>query len=169
MNSLKKADWPTSRQRIKASAAMGIYLFARRHLEHKDYISGRRDISCMRVRRKCSPTATFVIGESTSALYLASVFTKSDEQEILALAGLLPTTEFWKPALPHSKIETSIFNRIIAKLMGPRRLTRTALPTETRTPPSRRCRGEQRTRNNSENRRTHKCPPRTIAKRTTSN
>lgn len=110
----------------KASAAMGIYLLLRRHLEHN---GPPRHI----VYAGTPEMLSYTPRESTSELYLASVFTKSDEQEILALAGLLPTTEFWKPAL--FKIETSIFNRIIAKLMGPRRLTRTALPAETRTPP----------------------------------
>ncbi|MEC8172333.1 MAG: hypothetical protein VX090_03050, partial [Pseudomonadota bacterium] len=110
----------------KASAAMGIYLLLRRHLEHN---GPPRHI----VFAGTPEMLAYTPRESTSELYLASVFTKSDEQEILALAGLLPTTEFWKPAL--FKIETSIFNRIIAKLTGPRRLKRTALPAETRTPP----------------------------------
>jgi len=110
----------------KASATIGVYLLLRRYLKHNQpprhvVFAGTPEMLAYTPR------------ENTSALYLASVFTDSEEQELLARAGLLRTTKFWKPAL--FEIETRIFNRVIAMLAGRRHLVRTALPTAAQTPP----------------------------------
>ena len=128
----------------KASAAMGIYLLLRRHLEHN---GPPRHI----VFAGTPEMLSYAAGEYVE-LYLANVFTKSDEQEILALAGLFTDHGVLRsPRSSRSKPVSSIASSQSQFIH--RRLTRTALWTGTLDPPQEGAAGKQRAR--FENRRTN--------------